>query len=96
VRLTVGSCGDGNVNVHMFYGATRFEEVNTIAVKNLPEQGQNPVKDPEERMTGPLPSYLGTLLQQVGKSEEELNPDLTKAEASRLIDELRKETGRGR
>jgi hypothetical protein len=60
------------------------------------------VKDPEEwttggePMTGPQASYLSTLLQQAGKSEEDLDPKLTKAEASRLIDELQKETGRGR
>jgi len=73
-----------------------------VAVKDLPEQSQNPVKDPEEwttgdePMTGPQASYLSTLLQQAGKSEEDLDPNLTKAEASRLIDELQKETGRGR
>ncbi|HEY7035393.1 MAG TPA: DUF3072 domain-containing protein [Thermomicrobiales bacterium] len=73
-----------------------------MAIKELSEQSQNPVKDPEEwttggePMTGPQASYLGTLLQQAGKSEADLDPDLTKAEASRLIDELQKETGRGR
>jgi hypothetical protein len=73
-----------------------------MTVKDLPKQSQNPVKDPEEwttgdePMTGPQASYLATLLQQAGKSEEELDPKLTKAEASRLIDELQKETGRGR
>ena len=73
-----------------------------MAVKDLPEQSQNPVKDPEEwttgdePMTGPQASYLSTLLQQAGKPEEDLDPNLTKAEASRLIDELQKETGRGR
>jgi hypothetical protein len=73
-----------------------------MAVKDLPEQSQNPVKEPEEwttggePMTGPQASYLGTLLQQAGKSEDDLDPNLTKAEASRLIDELQKETGRGR
>ncbi len=73
-----------------------------MVAKDLPEQSQNPVKDPEEwttggePMTGPQASYLSTLLQQAGKSEEELDPNLTKAEASQLIDELQKETGRGR
>lgn len=73
-----------------------------MPVKDLPEQSRNPVKDPEEwttgdePMTGPQASYLGTLLQQAGKSEDELDPHLTKAEASRLIDELQAETGRGR
>jgi hypothetical protein len=69
---------------------------------NLPEQASNPVKDPEEwttgdePMTGPQASYLGTLLQQAGRAESDLDPKLTKAEASRLIDELQQETGRGR
>jgi len=73
-----------------------------MTVKDLPEQSQNPVKDPEEwttgdePMTGPQASYLSTLLQQAGKSEDDLDPTLTKAAASKLIDELQKETGRGR
>jgi hypothetical protein len=68
--------------------------------QQLPEQSQNPVKDPDdwttggEPMTGPQASYLQTLLQQAGK-ESEFDPGLTKAEASKLIDQLREETGRG-
>jgi hypothetical protein len=60
----------------------------------------NPVKDPTdwvtggEPMTGPQASYLATLLQQAGKSEADLDPNLTKAQASELIDRLRQETGR--
>ena len=55
---------------------------------------QNPVKDPEEwttgdePMTGPQASYLRTLLQQAGRSAEDLDESLTKAEASKMIDEL--------
>lgn len=62
---------------------------------------QNPVKDPdewttgEEPMTGPQASYLRTLLQQAGKSADELDESMTKADASKMIDELRKQTGRG-
>ena len=58
----------------------------------------NPVKDPEdwvtgdEQMTGPQASYLKTLAQEAG---EEFEPELTKAEASKKIDELQHETGRG-
>lgn len=69
---------------------------------DLSTQSQNPVKDPDEwttgdePMTGPQASYLGTLLQQAGKSESDLDPKLTKAEASKLIDELQESTGRGR
>ncbi len=72
-----------------------------MADTDLPTQSQNPVKDPDEwttgdePMTGPQASYLGTLLQQAGKSESDLDPKLTKAEASKLIDELQEQTGRG-
>ncbi len=58
----------------------------------------NPAKDPDdwvtgdEPMTGPQQSYLSTLAQEAG---EELPDDLTKAEASRRIDELQERTGRG-
>lgn len=69
------------------------------------DQDQNPqgspVKDPEEwttgdePMTGPQASYLQTLLQQAGRSADELDESLTKARASKMIDELQQETGRG-
>lgn len=45
-----------------------------------------------EPMTGPQRSYLGTLAQEAGR---EVPDDLTKAQASDLIDELQKTTGRG-
>ena len=60
----------------------------------LPEQSQNPVKDPDdwttggEPMTGPQASYLKTLLQQAGR-EGDFDPHLTKADASKLIDQLK-------
>jgi hypothetical protein len=69
--------------------------------QDLPEQAQNPVKNPDdwttgdEPMTGPQASYLSTLLQQAGRSESDLDPNLSKAQASALIDDLQKETGRG-
>jgi hypothetical protein len=47
----------------------------------------------EEPMTGPQASYLRTLAQQAG--EQPPPEDLTKAEASRRIDELQQRTGRG-
>jgi hypothetical protein len=64
------------------------------------QQNQQPTaeKDPEdwvtgdESMTGPQASYLKTLSQEAG---EEFDPELSKAEASKRIDELQKETGRG-
>lgn len=58
----------------------------------------NTIKDPDnwttgdEQMTGAQRSYLNTLSQEAG---EELNEDLTKAEASKKIDELQHKTGRG-
>lgn len=57
-----------------------------------------PEKDPqdwvtaEEPMTGPQESYLRTLAQEAG---EDPPADLTKAEASKLIDALQERTGRG-
>ncbi|CAA9226223.1 MAG: FIG00817146: hypothetical protein [uncultured Acidimicrobiales bacterium] len=56
------------------------------------------IKDPDEWVTGDEPptaaqeSYLGTLAREAG---EELPDDLTKAEASKKIDELQEQTGRG-
>jgi len=70
---------------------------------NLPEidpdlKGSNLEKDPDdwatgdEPMTGAQASYLKTLGDQAG---EELDASLTKAEASKRIDELQDRTGRG-
>jgi hypothetical protein len=59
----------------------------------------SPEKDPEdwvtrdEPMTGPQRSYLGTLAREAG---EDVPADLTKAQASELIDRLQEKTGRGR
>jgi hypothetical protein len=59
----------------------------------------NPEKDPsewttgDEPMTGPQRSYLATLAREAG---ETVPDNLTKAEASRLIDELQERTGRGK
>ena len=59
---------------------------------------QAAAKDPndwvtgDESMTAPQASYLKTLAQEAG---EEFDPELTKAEASKKIDELQHETGRG-
>ena len=59
----------------------------------------NPEKDPDdwttgdEPMTGPQKSYLETLAQQAG--EEAPTGELTKADASKLIDELQEKAGRG-
>ena len=56
-------------------------------------------KDPDEWVTGdesmtaPQASYLKTLAQEAGEPVDET---LTKAEASKRIDELQERTGRGR
>ncbi len=58
----------------------------------------NPAKDPDEwvtgdeSMTGPQASYLKTLCQEAGVPFDE---KLTKAEASKRIEELQERTGRG-
>lgn len=46
----------------------------------------------DESMTGPQRSYLRTLGQEAGR---ETPDDLTKAQASDLIEELQQDTGRG-
>ena len=54
-------------------------------------------KDPEdwvtgdEPMTGPQRSYMETLAREAG---EDVDADLTKAEASECIEELQRKTGR--
>ncbi len=60
---------------------------------------RNPAKDPDdwttgdEPMTGAQRSYLHTLADEAGV---EADDELTKAEASKRIDELQAKTGRGR
>ena len=62
----------------------------------------NAEKDPEdwttgdEPITGPQRSYLETLAQQAGQELPEDLGALTKAEASKRIDELQAAAGRGR
>ena len=62
-------------------------------------QPSNLEKDPdewvtgEEPMTGAQQSYLTLLAQEAG---EEVPDGLTKADASRKIDELQQRTGRGK
>jgi hypothetical protein len=59
----------------------------------------NAIKDPadwktgDEPMTGAQRSYLNTLASEAG---EEVEEDLSKADASRKIDELQDKTGRGK
>jgi hypothetical protein len=67
-------------------------------VPEVPPASLNPEKDPDEwvtkdePMTGPQRSYLQTLCREAG---EEFNQNWTKAEASKKIEELQQNTGRG-
>ena len=64
----------------------------------MEDQQSNMIKDPDEwitgdeEMTGAQRSYLQTLADEAG---EEVDPNLTKAEASKRIEELQQKTGRG-
>ena len=61
------------------------------------EEGSNTNKNPDdwttgdEPMTGAQRSYLHTLAEE---AREQVSDDLTKAEASKKIDELQAKTGR--
>jgi hypothetical protein len=65
----------------------------------IPDENSNRIKDPDdwvtgdEEMTGAQASYLQTLAEE---AHEPIEPDLTKAEASKKIDQLQAKTGRGR
>ena len=62
-------------------------------------RGSNLEKDPDDRKTGDEPmtgaqkSYLKTLSDE---ANEEFDENLTKAEASKRIEDLQARTGRGR
>jgi hypothetical protein len=68
-----------------------------MASRTDEQQPSNRIKDPDqwktgdEPMTGAQQSYLETLASE---AHEEVDDDLTKAEASKRIDELREKTGR--
>lgn len=73
------------------------EEQQNDSLKNN-GQSSNTEKNPDdwttggEEMTGAQRSYLKTLSDEAG---EEFDETLSKAEASKRIDELQKQTGRG-
>ncbi|MBX9932732.1 MAG: DUF3072 domain-containing protein [Methylobacterium sp.] len=68
--------------------------------KTADGDASNRIKDPDqwttgsEPMTGAQASYLKTLSEETHEPEA-FEPDLDKAEASKRIDALRKEAGRG-
>ena len=73
-------------------------ESKNLADENDQIKGSNTVKNPDEWTTGDEPmtgaqqSYLKTLSDEAG---EEFDETLSKAEASKRIDELQHKTGRG-
>jgi len=76
----------------------QHEQEEQTTSRNRSGEPSNTVKNPDEwttgdeEMTGAQHSYLKTLSQEAG---EEVKEDLTKAEASKKIDELQHKTGRG-
>lgn len=62
------------------------------AVTPTPEKDPDDWVTGDQPMTGPQGSYLHTLAQEAGHDVPE---DLSKADASKMIDELQAETGRG-
>lgn len=71
-----------------------------MADKQIQENANesNTIKNPDdwttgdEQMTGAQRSYLSTLSEE---AKEEFDENLTKAEASKRIEELQEKTGRG-
>lgn len=57
-----------------------------------PEKDRSEWVTGDEPMTGPQRSYLRTLAQEAGR---DIPAEMTKADASALIDELQQQTGRG-
>jgi Protein of unknown function (DUF3072) len=72
--------------------------MEVIQMSMADKETSNMIKDPEdwktgdEEMTGAQQSYLQTLADEAG---EEVDLNLTKAEASKRIEELQQKTGRG-
>ena len=79
-------------------GARNRESSDTASAKSPGNQPSNLQKDPDEwttgdeSMTDAQRSYLKTLSDEAG---EQMDENLTKAEASKRIDELQHKTGRG-
>ena len=71
---------------------------NNTSGRDTGRDESNTIKDPDEwttgdeRMTGAQRSYLKTLSDE---AKVDFDEDLTKAEASKRIDELQEKTGRG-
>jgi len=80
------------------YEMTRVK-VGAMSDRNPQDESSNTIKDPDNWTTGDEPatgaqeSYLNTLASE---AHEEVPEDLSKADASKMIDELQEKTGRGR
>jgi hypothetical protein len=81
------------------HGTPECERTMTDKRTQQDAEQSNAIKDPDQWTTGDEPitgaqkSYLHTLAEEAG---EEVTDDLTKAEASKKIDELQEKTGRGK
>ncbi|MCK0172702.1 DUF3072 domain-containing protein [Mycolicibacterium sp. F2034L] len=67
-------------------------EQPTAAPQENAQKDQSEWVTGDEPMTGPQRSYLQTLARE---AKEELPENMTKAQASEMIDRLQGETGRG-
>lgn len=72
--------------------STTRTESTTTEVTPSAEKDPSDWVTGDEPMTGPQGSYLHTLAQEAG---HDVPDDLSKADASKMIDELQSETGRG-
>ena len=76
----------------------RIKETENETPNVYENENSNMIKDPDEwktgdeEITGAQRSYLQTLADEAG---EDIDLNLTKAEASKKIDELQQKTGRG-
>lgn len=65
-----------------------------MSTKNTPDDGSNTIKDPDNWTTGGEPatgaqmSYLKTLMGEAGQDFDDAK-EITKTEASKMIEELR-------
>jgi len=91
-------CLSKNMNDMINKEQESTDENKTSSNENQEINGSNTIKDPDEWTTGDEPmtgaqhSYLKTLSDEAG---EELDETLSKAEASKRIEELQHKTGRG-
>jgi hypothetical protein len=73
------------------YSASMSDDTQTAPQENAEKDTSDWVTG-DEPMTGPQHSYLNTLAQEAGA---EVPDDLTKAQASDMIEQLQGQTGRG-